>query len=474
VISQMFSLSSLMLRLVEEAKNFNEIEEKIVKMAFELGRWMLQAVLAYLDWRLSRGREKGLRSMGVRERNVLTRLGVIKVKRRYYRDGEGNTRFLLDEAMGWGKGGTAATPCMEAQALKMCSEVSYRRSAENLSFFLLEGVSHSFLHRLVQELGRERRRQKRDLAEDLFSRGALPPSERREAERLFMEVDGCFVSLQRERRKKHELKAAISYEGWRRVGEDRWATRGKRAFLSAADGESFLREWSADLATVYDHSNVKEVIWSSDGAFWLRRGPGLFSCTHAQLDRFHLKRSLARALGFSDEASRLFSLACCGRAEEVIRDLEEHLKRATEEGKKKRISEAIAYISSLSSWLCDWRKVLPEREEDRSPGAMESNVDKLLADRFKKRGMSWRIEGADHLCQVIELKENGELLPFLASRRGESARAEKGAMASLRKEVRRDPEAWLKKNMPLLQTRSGDPWVKDVLMGLAGYERIAC
>ena len=34
--------------------------------------------------------------------------------------------------------------------------------------------------------------------------------------------------------------------------------------------------------------------------------------------------------------------------------------------------------------------------------------------------------------------------------------------------------AWLKKNMPLLQSRSGDPWVKEVLAGLAGYGKLAC
>jgi hypothetical protein len=43
---------------------------------------------------------------------------------------------------------------------------------------------------------------------------------------------------------------------------------------------------------------------------------------------------------------------------------------------------------------------------------MEGHGDKLLADRFKKRGMSFRIEDADHLCQVIERKGNGELPPF--------------------------------------------------------------
>lgn len=105
-----------------------------------------------------------------------------------------------------------------------------------------------------------------------------------------------------------------------------------------------------------------------------------------------MKRSLVRALGFGREAQRLYSLACEGRGKEVVEALEDHLKKAADEGKRKRISESIAYISSLSSWLPDWRDVLPAQEDDRSPGAMEGNVDKLLSDRFKKRGMSWSVK----------------------------------------------------------------------------------
>jgi hypothetical protein len=78
------------------------------------------------------------------------------------------------------------------------------------------------------------------------------------------------------------------------------------------------------------------------------------------------------------------------------------------------------------------------------------------------------------LCPIIELRENGELGNFISGGRKADEKATEVAMASLRREVRRNPEAWFKKNMPLFQTRSGDPWVKDVLMGLAGYERIAC
>ncbi len=125
--------------------------------------------LSYLDQRLSKKRGRGLRMVGTRERNVLTRLGVARVKRRYYRDPEGRHRFLPDEAVGWGRGGMAVTPVLEAQALEMCSEASYRRSAKHLPLFLSEDVEHALLHRLVRKRVREGGR------EEGAGPGALPP-----------------------------------------------------------------------------------------------------------------------------------------------------------------------------------------------------------------------------------------------------------------------------------------------------------
>lgn len=471
----MFDLGNMVQHLVREAKSLEEVEEKTAEVVFELGRAILKAIFEHLDEELMRRREKGLRHVGRRKRDILTRFGVITVERRYYRDLKGRYRFLLDEALGLPHRGLAATPSLEEVALKMCADTSFRRAASHLSFFLSEKVDHNLLHRRVQERGSERAEEKQKRAEELFSLGVLPESRKREAERLFLEADGCLIPLQRVKgKRKHELKAGISYEGWERVSGERWRTRGRRVFLSAAGGEDFLSQWGAELATVYDPRKVSRIVWSSDGAPWLRKAPDLFSPDHAQVDRFHLKRSLVRALGFSREAERLFSLACSGRGEEVLGKLRERLAGATCEKEKKRIEEALSYLSSLSAWLSDWRKALPAREEDRSPGAIEGNVDKLLSDRFKKRGMSWSVAGADSLCQLIELSENGELSSFLSSRRRANHGMEKAALASLRKEVRRDPEAWLRKRMPALQSRSGDPWVKDVLRGLSGYQRMAC
>ena len=43
-------------------------------------------------------------------------------------------------------------------------------------------------------------------------------------------------------------------------------------------------------------------------------------------------------------------------------------------------------------------------------GAIEGNIDKILANRFKKRGMSWSLSGALNLAKVGEkiINPNGD------------------------------------------------------------------
>lgn len=45
----------------------------------------------------------------------------------------------------------------------------------------------------------------------------------------------------------------------------------------------------------------------------------------------------------------------------------------------------------------------------RGLGAMEGNVDKLVANRMKKRGMSWTISGAQGMARLISLRKMGQL-----------------------------------------------------------------
>jgi hypothetical protein len=42
-------------------------------------------------------------------------------------------------------------------------------------------------------------------------------------------------------------------------------------------------------------------------------------------------------------------------------------------------------------------------------GAIEGNVDKLIANRMKKRGMSWTKRGGNRMARLINLRERGQL-----------------------------------------------------------------
>ena len=64
----------------------------------------------------------------------------------------------------------------------------------------------------------------------------------------------------------------------------------------------------------------------------------------------------------------------------------------------------------------DWRKQIEGTPladaipvEARGLGCMESNEDKLFANRMKKRGMSWTIKGAQRMGKAIQLAFNDNL-----------------------------------------------------------------
>ena len=58
--------------------------------------------------------------------------------------------------------------------------------------------------------------------------------------------------------------------------------------------------------------------------------------------------------------------------------------------------------------LKDYRLAV-EGEDLRGLGAIEGNVDKLIASRMKKRGMSWTKRGANRMARLINLRDRGQL-----------------------------------------------------------------
>lgn len=54
-----------------------------------------------------------------------------------------------------------------------------------------------------------------------------------------LEADGVMLSVQRQKVKKAEVKLGIAYEGWEKVGKDRYATANKTTYGDLCDAAQY-------------------------------------------------------------------------------------------------------------------------------------------------------------------------------------------------------------------------------------------
>jgi hypothetical protein len=76
------------------------------------------------------------------------------------------------------------------------------------------------LHDILQEITGHVIDSEKAQWEACFKESALPEPGKRKV--VFVEADGSWVHLQREKQGHYELKNAIVYEGWERIGDERY------------------------------------------------------------------------------------------------------------------------------------------------------------------------------------------------------------------------------------------------------------
>ena len=242
----MVSIEELVGRLKGEAGGW---EEAIYRWACDLARTVAKQVLEKMDEALMKAREAGLKVEGFRERWITTLFGDIRVKRRLYRDSRGQSRFLLDEALGLRKR-SQASPRVEELATFLSSHLPFEKCEQILGAVLPQGISHTTIHRLVgRTVDPYVKEEETELAE-LFEDGVLPRSEGRRVSYLMVEADGTSIALQREPGRRTEVKIGIAYEGWRPLGKDRYELKGKTTYTGIMEGERFWEGfWTASISS---------------------------------------------------------------------------------------------------------------------------------------------------------------------------------------------------------------------------------
>jgi hypothetical protein len=125
----------------------------------------------------------------------------------------------------------------------------------------------------------------------------------------------------------------------------------------------------------------------------------------------------------------------------------------------REIAQLRGYILNNAGGLKDYRLRVEGGSFLRGMGIIESNIDKLVAGRMKKRGMSWTKRGGDRMVRLINLREQGELYHWVKPK----PRKPDGKPA-LRFRLRPDTDGpsedkyhtWLEANLPALSGPQSD------------------
>jgi hypothetical protein len=440
---------------------FQDLDSLFLGKLQEWGKVQFAALLEEIDHSIRQARDRVLRV--VRKRGVWLRtcLGPIRIERTCYQDEGGKYRYLLDEVLGMGRY-RHTTPRVTAMELGLAVQMTFRRASEVLRSLTAVEVSHQTIHNQVAKAADPYLETQDRETRDFSQSGVLPDSAGRKVSRLMVEADGVVLSLQQEPARRAEVKLGIAYEGWMKVGSDRYRTVGKTIF---ADTGTAPEQWAGMVVKLqkrYDMGSVDEIVAGGDGAPWIRDGADDLGARF-QLCRYHLNRELCLALGQRRDVIRAVGEAChqgqAARADAILAGV----SAGVEEEQAKRVDRVRAYIAENASGLGDYRQGLGEEGKGlRRLGAIEGNIDKLIVRRMKNQGMNWKIRGMRRLLCVRFLHLEGRLDEWLHRTKAKSKMADpKGTLnQQVARAMKHTYHSWLTGGLPALTgPHAFRPWV---------------
>jgi len=386
-------------------------EESLYQKGCKLISKICVIALSIMEESLFHGHPQDWRVIGFRERTLVTRFGDVTFNRRLYMDRKGEYHFLLDEYMDW-KPSQLATPSLTASLVRLSTEVPFRKVADTMADLIAGVLSRATIHRLLGRISEQAVEGEKAEYESSFQEGKLPEPGKKKASVVYTEADGVWIHLQREKqgdkkRKHYELKSAIAYDGWERLSqkEERYRLTNKVVYCRSDDTiplwDGVGLEWHKN----WELSYTDAIVINGDGAKWIDKGAGDLPDCVRQLDGFHLARACSRGW---ENGNDMYAAIRSGRARQTLGELKE------KEGKTAQKNRD--YVLRHIDDGMDWRKKIEGTSladaipvDARGLGCMESNEDKLFANRMKKRGMSWTIKGAQRMGKVIQLAFNGNL-----------------------------------------------------------------
>lgn len=478
---------------------FDTLEQMVFDITQAIGRKAIEKTLGDIDSVLRNTRPKGtLENAGKREKYFLTRLGDIRYERtRYIDKATGKSRYLLEEKLKIAKNQRISLVRAKIEMF-IASLTTYRSTEKDVELLTGYRRSHESIRQSVIKEA------ERIIAHENAS---IEKVRRLEDDKelnvihdiVYLESDSTFIRMQRRRkrrscritsrrrRKSIEVKLGIGYtDKVRRYDKSRAGAlklKDKFTYASIGSGRTFMENFSLIAEKKLGLSWAKTVIFGGDGGSYITSGiRDYFVNAIYKLCDFHLKRNIKRCLPFRpDTQDRINHLLRKDKIDKALSILERLADRTSDRKDKWSIRELHTYIDQNRDGINPLKRIEDKALRDRikGAGAIESNVDKLVANRFKKRGMSWSEKGALSLLKVKETIANGEWDSWWLEGRDEKIEIRPEPLKQLTaKNFWKEPKNVLplvEANIPALQGPDrNEPWAKVLreLQDIDYYKRV--
>jgi len=361
----------------------------------------LVKALSEYDDILRKNRIRGtLKNISKKPKYIETIVGNIQYKRTMFRDKHTKkARYLLDEALNIDR--NQRMSLRMAQLMGLLASVSpYRDVQESLSRLSGLSYSHEAIRQNVIREGRrieEREKQEHQKIKNLDYR--LP---QKIPEVVYNETDATYIRKQNKGKKRGykqrhlEVKVGIGYTDKepRYNSGKRTAKKLSQKIVYAdirAKRNEFLDKFSCISEKRFGLSAGKESYLGGDGDSWIREGRRqYFRRSEYLLCPFHLFRNLRCALAGKKKSQQR---------------LKKMIKKIGSGKIKKQLAEFYVYVVNNRQGIETSMRVRMDKKTE-SAGAIEPNIDKLIAHRFKRRGMSWSEQGAQSLLKIRQIIAN--------------------------------------------------------------------
>ena len=219
-----------------------------------------------------------------------------------------------------------------------------------------------------------------------------------------MEADATYITLQKKGKEKGgklEVKVGVGYSGKEARYKTGKSKRLKEKFTFIDTGRDFMEKLSLQAESRLSLSKVKKVIFGGDGDSWITSGiKDYFSSATYILDLYHLCKKFTECLGRRKEEQKVIKdLLLSNQIDKGLSVIDQMIRSPYDQKDKDNLVKLYTYVSRNRLGITNQFK-LKDKEIEKA-GAIESNVNKVIATRFKRRGMSWSEKGALSLLKRL-------------------------------------------------------------------------